>query len=270
MRCLTRLGLPSSKRLSVSPASASELARPFAMALPSFMQHMGVLERAGIVTSHKVGRTRTYQFALLQSLQLASAWLAEFRNHWERKLEQLDHLLITTHHKQGAPMNHFTPNPALDLVIERTIAVSARAGLGRMDRTGADASSGSHRPRGRQLASTSTSDQAWTLHHDHGVTRRSAVSRMSAATSRSNRTSCWCITSVMTDDFRPVEPRQRLPVASDSPRESRSNRPVTGGTHGTGPSPCTPRRPTPSSMPRWASPKAGGAALDQLVALMST
>jgi DNA-binding transcriptional ArsR family regulator len=88
------------ERLSVSPASATELAKPFAMALPSFMQHMGVLERAGIVTSQKIGRTRTYQLAV-GSLQLASAFLAEFRNHWERKLDQLDHLLITTAHTQG-------------------------------------------------------------------------------------------------------------------------------------------------------------------------
>ena len=83
------------QRLSVSPASASELAKPFAMALPSFMQHMGVLEHAKVVTSHKTGRTRTYQLAP-SALQLASAWLAEFRNHWERSLDQLDHLLITT------------------------------------------------------------------------------------------------------------------------------------------------------------------------------
>jgi DNA-binding transcriptional ArsR family regulator len=82
------------QRLSVAPASASELAKPFAMALPSFMQHMGVLESAGIVTSHKSGRTRTYQLSPA-TLQLASAWLAEFRNHWERRLDQLDHLLVT-------------------------------------------------------------------------------------------------------------------------------------------------------------------------------
>ena len=90
------------ERLSVAPASASELAKPFTMALPSFMQHMGVLERAAIVTSHKHGRTRTYQLAP-GALQLASAWLAEFRNHWERKLDQLDHLLITTNQSQGEP-----------------------------------------------------------------------------------------------------------------------------------------------------------------------
>jgi DNA-binding transcriptional ArsR family regulator len=89
------------ERLSVAPASATELAKPFAMALPSFMQHMGVLERGAIVTSHKTGRVRTYQLAP-GSLQLASAWLAEFRNHWERRLDQLDHLLITTNHSRGA------------------------------------------------------------------------------------------------------------------------------------------------------------------------
>ena len=86
------------ERLSIAPASASELARPFEMALPSFMQHMGVLERAAIVTSHKSGRTRTYQLAP-GALQLAAAWLAEFRSHWERRLDQLDHLLVTNSHR---------------------------------------------------------------------------------------------------------------------------------------------------------------------------
>jgi len=34
---------------------------PFPMALRSFLQHMGVLERAGVITSHTAGRTRVYQ-----------------------------------------------------------------------------------------------------------------------------------------------------------------------------------------------------------------
>lgn len=87
------------ERLSVAPASASELARPFPMALSSFMQHMGVLEGAGIVISHKSGRTRTYQLAPA-ALQLAAAWLTTFRPHWERRLDQLEHLLITTAHAE--------------------------------------------------------------------------------------------------------------------------------------------------------------------------
>ena len=83
------------ERLSIGPASATVLARPFEMALPSFMQHLGVLERAGIVTSHKTGRTRVYQLAP-EALLLASTWLAAFRTHWERRLDQLDEVLRTT------------------------------------------------------------------------------------------------------------------------------------------------------------------------------
>lgn len=83
------------ERLSIGPASVTELARPFEMALPSFMQHLGVLAHAGIVTSHKTGRTRVFQLAPA-ALQLAAAWLATFRNHWERRLDQLDELLLAT------------------------------------------------------------------------------------------------------------------------------------------------------------------------------
>ena len=48
-------------RLGRGPAATSELARPFAMALPSFTQHLDVLERSGLVASHKEGRVRTYR-----------------------------------------------------------------------------------------------------------------------------------------------------------------------------------------------------------------
>jgi DNA-binding PadR family transcriptional regulator len=59
------------------------------------MQHLGVLERAGLVTSHKAGRTRTYQLSPA-ALHAASDWLSTFRNHWDRRLDQLDHLLTMT------------------------------------------------------------------------------------------------------------------------------------------------------------------------------
>jgi DNA-binding transcriptional ArsR family regulator len=40
------------ERLSRGPASVSELARPFSMALPTVVQHLSVLEKAGIVSSY--------------------------------------------------------------------------------------------------------------------------------------------------------------------------------------------------------------------------
>lgn len=81
------------ERLVSGPASTSELAEPFSMALPSFTQHMGVLERAGLVTSTKEGRVRTYRIART-ALELVDGWLAEQRRIWEQRLDQLDGLLL--------------------------------------------------------------------------------------------------------------------------------------------------------------------------------
>ena len=63
------------------------------MALPSFTQHLGVLERAGLVTSTKQGRTRTYRLAPA-GLDSADGWLADRRRTWEQRLDQLDRFLI--------------------------------------------------------------------------------------------------------------------------------------------------------------------------------
>lgn len=82
------------ERLVSGPAATTELAEPFDMALPSFLQHLAVLERAGLVTSAKRGRVRTYELAPA-ALAVAGGWLAEQRREWERRFEQLDALLTT-------------------------------------------------------------------------------------------------------------------------------------------------------------------------------
>ncbi len=87
------------ERLSQSPASVSELAKPFKMALPSFVQHMGVLERSGLVHSRKAGRVRTYQLAP-QRLKLAENWLSRQRTIWDKRLDQLDTYLVSLKEKQ--------------------------------------------------------------------------------------------------------------------------------------------------------------------------
>ncbi|HEY3670509.1 MAG TPA: metalloregulator ArsR/SmtB family transcription factor [Acidimicrobiia bacterium] len=82
------------RRLATGAASTSQLAEPFAMALPSFSQHLSVLERAGLVTSTKTGRVRTYEL-VPAALDVADDWLAEQRRLWQRRLDQLDDLLTT-------------------------------------------------------------------------------------------------------------------------------------------------------------------------------
>lgn len=84
------------QRLSAGTASASELAQPFEMALPSFMQHLNVLETAGLVRSRKVGRVRMYEL-VPKPLKAAEDWLAEQRALWERRLDQLDDYLRDLH-----------------------------------------------------------------------------------------------------------------------------------------------------------------------------
>ena len=82
------------ERLSRSPASVSELAAPFDMALPSFVQHMGILEECGLVQSRKTGRVRTYEI-VPKRLKLAEDWMVRQRALWEKRLDQLDTYLIT-------------------------------------------------------------------------------------------------------------------------------------------------------------------------------
>jgi DNA-binding transcriptional ArsR family regulator len=87
------------ERLVSGPASTSELAAPFDMALPSFTQHLAVLERAGLVTSTKTGRVRTYRLAPA-ALDVVDGWLADQRRTWEHRLDQLDDFLTTLKEEQ--------------------------------------------------------------------------------------------------------------------------------------------------------------------------
>jgi DNA-binding transcriptional ArsR family regulator len=87
------------ERLNRSPASVSELAAPFDMALPSFVQHLRVLEGCGLVRSRKTGHVRMYRLTP-ERLRLAEDWLARQRALWERRLDQLDEYLIDLREKR--------------------------------------------------------------------------------------------------------------------------------------------------------------------------
>lgn len=82
------------ERLGRGPLAVSELAAPFDMALPSFLQHLQVLESSGLVRSRKQGRVRTVQI-VPKRLRSASDWLVRQREVWEQRLDQLDDYLKT-------------------------------------------------------------------------------------------------------------------------------------------------------------------------------
>ena len=81
------------ERLSARPAATSELAARYDMALPSFLEHLRVLEGSGLVRSRKAGRTRTYELAPAR-MKVAEDWLTRQRRLWEQRFDQLDSYLL--------------------------------------------------------------------------------------------------------------------------------------------------------------------------------
>jgi DNA-binding transcriptional ArsR family regulator len=86
----TRLAIV--ERLSRSPASVSDLARPLPMSLPAVVQHLAVLEASGLIRSEKVGRVRTCRIEP-GALGTAEHWINERRTSWERRLDRLGEYL---------------------------------------------------------------------------------------------------------------------------------------------------------------------------------
>ncbi len=80
------------ERLTLGPASVSELAKPLDMSLSAVMQHLQVLELSGLVTSQKEGRVRTCRIEPMV-LQTAEEWIARTRATWERRLDRLAEFL---------------------------------------------------------------------------------------------------------------------------------------------------------------------------------
>ena len=87
-------------RLCRGPATVSELASPFAMALPSFMQHLAVMEASGLVTTRKHGRSRICE-ARLQPLTGIERWIAQQKGVWERRLDQFDEYVTSLKQQQS-------------------------------------------------------------------------------------------------------------------------------------------------------------------------
>ena len=88
------------ERLSFGPASVSELAKPLPMTLSAVVQHLKVLEEAGLVRSQKVGRVRTCSLEMGAIAQL-EAWISERRRFWEQQYDQLEAYLAETAPKEG-------------------------------------------------------------------------------------------------------------------------------------------------------------------------
>ncbi len=89
------------ERLSAGPATVSELAAPFGMKLPSFVQHLSVLENSRLVKSKKRGRVRTFEIAP-QRFKVAEDWLSARRRLLEARLDRFDLYVTQLKSKESA------------------------------------------------------------------------------------------------------------------------------------------------------------------------
>jgi DNA-binding transcriptional ArsR family regulator len=79
-------------RLADHDATVNELAEPFDISLPAVSRHLKVLERAGLISR---GREAQWRPCRLEpaALQSVDAWLEEYRELWERRLDRLEDYL---------------------------------------------------------------------------------------------------------------------------------------------------------------------------------
>lgn len=88
-------------RLGRGPASISELAMPFDMALPSFMKHIRLLEGTGLIRTRKEGRVRVCSIEK-RRFAMVEAWLSAQRTIWESRTDRLEQFVLMTHDKRKA------------------------------------------------------------------------------------------------------------------------------------------------------------------------
>jgi DNA-binding transcriptional ArsR family regulator len=80
------------ERLTLGPASVSELAEPLSMSLAAVVQHVQVLEACGVVKTQKVGRTRICRIEGA-AMTAAEQWISDRRRSWEARLDRLGDVL---------------------------------------------------------------------------------------------------------------------------------------------------------------------------------
>jgi DNA-binding transcriptional ArsR family regulator len=94
---ITRRGVL--ERLGRGDASITDLAKNFHMTLTGMKKHVSVLERAGFVTTEKIGRVRTCTLGVL-SLADEAAWIAQYRLVWEARFDALDTVVEDLNRKE--------------------------------------------------------------------------------------------------------------------------------------------------------------------------
>jgi DNA-binding transcriptional ArsR family regulator len=89
------------EQLGRADASITELAERFDMTLTGMKKHVGVLERAGLVATEKVGRVRTCKLGPSR-LEIETAWIEGYRQLWGSRFAELDQVIEEVKRKENA------------------------------------------------------------------------------------------------------------------------------------------------------------------------
>jgi DNA-binding transcriptional ArsR family regulator len=89
-------------RLASGERSVTELAEPFDMSLPAVSKHLGVLERAGLITRGRDAQWRPCRLEP-QPLKDVADWTERYRRIWEQRLDRLDAYLSALQARKAAP-----------------------------------------------------------------------------------------------------------------------------------------------------------------------
>ena len=87
------------EQLARADASITELAARFDMSLTGMKKHVGLLERAGLVETEKVGRVRTCRLGAGR-LDREAAWIARYRQLWDARFDALDGVIEALKRKE--------------------------------------------------------------------------------------------------------------------------------------------------------------------------
>ncbi len=87
------------EQLGREAASITSLAERFGMTLTGMKKHVGVLEKAGLVSTEKIGRVRTCRLGV-RSLQAESVWIERYRQLWAARFDELDKVVDELQRKE--------------------------------------------------------------------------------------------------------------------------------------------------------------------------
>ena len=87
-------------RLVEGEATVGHLSEPFPISFAAVSKHIGVLERAGLVTREARGRERVCRINPA-AFEDARAWLEFHQRFWTERLDALDGLIGTTFGQSG-------------------------------------------------------------------------------------------------------------------------------------------------------------------------